>query len=374
MGAERRRSSSGRNVDLLPEGWYYKYEKLSIKFMNYDIMLSRLFCYDMCRRIREWDFLLYVCAFASGREKSVKIDRLIAIMNYLLCHGRTSAQRLAEVFEVSSRTIMRDMETLGQAGIPVQSTFGAEGGYEIIDTYIVDRKLMDNKDYAHIITALYALLSAYSDKGVKRTMEKVIPFYQNTDNPIRVDFSVAKEKRDINGHIGILENAIRQQRAVEFRYTNSENATKQVKAEPVRLEFKWYNWYLVAFSPKYRDYRMFKLIRMENVVILEEKNTVHHVQEDIVIQDERKVISVTLRGNAKIRSGCREYLNGEITKEYENGDFEFMFSVPENEVYWYGVVLSFGSNVTVLEPRSVIDRILATCDEVKEIYRKKIGG
>ena len=75
-------------------------------------------------------------------------------MNYLLRHGKTSAQKLAEEFEVSARTIVRDMETLGQAGIPIQSTQGADGGYSILDTYVIDKAIMNCQDYGHIMMAL----------------------------------------------------------------------------------------------------------------------------------------------------------------------------------------------------------------------------
>lgn len=356
----------------------------------------------------------------------MKIDRLIAIMNYLLRHGRTSAQKLAEEFEVSTRTIVRDMETLGQAGIPIQSTCGVDGGYSIMDTYVMDRKVISRKDHDHIITALSALLSAYADKSVEQTVDKLLPFYAHADAEevsrksgasaargqwrreipcptgkhvdaeevsrrsgasaargqgrreipgrrecaVQLDFSVAREDRGVNESIRILENAIRQRRIVTFRYTNNENVEKQMEVEPVRLEFKWYNWYLIAFHPGHQDYCMFKLVRMEEVAVLEKENTVNHEERDIVLRDERKVITVTLRGNAAIRSKCREYLNGEVTKEYQNGDFEFRFCVSEREVYWYGVILSFGNNVTILEPQSVIDRILATCDEVQRHYEK----
>ena len=313
----------------------------------------------------------------------MKIDRLVAIMNYLLRHGRTSAQKLSDEFEVSVRTIVRDMETLGQAGIPIQSTCGADGGYSIMDAYVMDRKTVSRNDYEHIAAALSALLSAYADKGVEQTMDKLLPLYPHVgaeetsrmggadDFPVLVDFSVANENREVNAAIKILESAIRQRRTVRFRYTNNENVVKQLEVEPVRLEFKWYNWYLVAFHPGHQDYCRFKLVRMEEITVLDKGHSVSHEERDIVLQDNRKGITVTLRGNAAIRSKCREYLNGEVTKEYPNGDFEFQFCVPEREVYWYGVLLSFGNNVTVLEPQSVIDRILATCDEVKRHYEKE---
>lgn len=78
---------------------------------------------------------------------NVKIDRLMAITNYLLCHGRTSAQKLSKDFEVPARTVMIDIDTLGQAGIPIQLTYGVDGGYEIIDTYVMDKQIINHQDY-----------------------------------------------------------------------------------------------------------------------------------------------------------------------------------------------------------------------------------
>ena len=304
----------------------------------------------------------------------MKIDRLVAIMNYLLRHGTTSAQKLAEEFEVSARTIVRDMETLGQAGIPIQSTQGADGGYSILDTYVIDKAIMNRQDYGHIMMALYALLSTYASKGVAHTMDKVFPFYDKTDIPVRLDFSVANEKQEINVYIAILERAIRQQKKVAFRYTNNENEVRQIEAEPVRLEFKWYNWYLTAFYAKHQDYCMFKLVRMEQLEVLEQENTINHAHREIVISDERNVVTVTLRGNAGIKSKCREYLNGEVREEYADGSFLYQFTAPENEFFWFGVVLSFGNNVTILEPQNVIDRIVAVCDATRKQYKEDDNG
>ena len=71
----------------------------------------------------------------------MKIDRLMGIVVYLLNHGRTSAQKLAEEFEVSSRTIMRDLESLDQAGIPIQSFYGAEGGYQLMEDFVLEKQV-----------------------------------------------------------------------------------------------------------------------------------------------------------------------------------------------------------------------------------------
>lgn len=84
----------------------------------------------------------------------MKTNRLYAITIYLLNHGRTSAAELAKYFEVSVRTIQRDIDSLGMAGIPVYAINGVNGGYEISDTFKMDNQLMSKDDFAYIITAL----------------------------------------------------------------------------------------------------------------------------------------------------------------------------------------------------------------------------
>ncbi|MFT4106981.1 MAG: WYL domain-containing protein [Lacrimispora sp.] len=300
----------------------------------------------------------------------MKIDRLMGIAIYLLNHGKTSAQRLAEEFEVSARTIMRDMDTLDQAGIPIQSSYGADGGYQIVDTYVMEKQLANNRDYAFIVTALKGFASAYTNKNLEKTLYKMNSLTDGQIPPISLDFSAAHENREVNNQIQLLEGAITQKKIVRFQYTNNENEVKPMQVEPASVIYKWFNWYLVGYYEKYQDYCMFKLVRMEHLEITEKRNRIEHCAENIFIRERssQKVIEIKLRGKARVKSKCKEYLNGHIIKEFENGDFEFCFSVPEKETYWYGVLLSLGSEIRVIGPQSVIDRILATCNDLFKEY------
>ncbi len=122
----------------------------------------------------------------------MKIDRLLAITIYLLNHQKTSASTLAEKFEVSIRTIQRDMESIFLAGIPVVSTFGADGGYEIIDTFKMNTQPALGNDYVQIITALQGYVSAFDDKKINDTLEKIQSISTNQNSNVMLDFSVEK--------------------------------------------------------------------------------------------------------------------------------------------------------------------------------------
>ena len=103
----------------------------------------------------------------------MKLDRLLGITIYLLNHEKTSASTLAKRFEVSVRTIQRDIEALCMAGIPVAASMGADGGYEILDTFCMERQTAEQMDYQHIVAALQGLLSAYEEETAEDTLEKM---------------------------------------------------------------------------------------------------------------------------------------------------------------------------------------------------------
>lgn len=303
----------------------------------------------------------------------MKIDRLLGITIYLLNHKRTSAKKLAEHFEVSSRTIVRDINTLCQAGIPVVAIYGSDGGYEITETFKMERQISGQTDYFYIITALQGLASAYKNKELNATLDKIQSLYPSKQTNILLDFGVVHENRDTNEFLNILNQAIQQKRSVEFIYSNSDNENKDFEVEPVATMYKWYNWYLLAYYPKHEDYCFFKLVRMNNLKITKKEiNRIHNIDEAKKrieeFESKRKIISIKLFCKASIKSKCMEYLNGKIIEECENGDFIYQLTVPENEHFWFAVILSFGDNVKVIEPSEVIGKIKKTCEKILDQY------
>lgn len=299
----------------------------------------------------------------------MKIDRLISIIVYLLNHGRTSAQKLAEEFEVSSRTIMRDLESLNQAGIPIQSFCGVEGGYQIMDSFVLEKQVATSDEYDWIVTALKGMASAYANKSLKQALAKVQSISRTKITAVSMDLGAASEDDRTNEQLTLLEDAIREKCMVRFSYTNSHDEVKDIQVEPVCLQYKWYNWYLIGYYEKYQDYCIFKLVRMDNLQTTDIKFTKAHQLSDFKTKDGRDdIVHIKLYGNAVIKTKCREYLNGRITREFENGDFEFSFSVPEHETFWYGVVLSFGNKARIIEPQEIKERIIKTCKEIQMEY------
>lgn len=170
-------------------------------------------------------------ALEQGKGKEMKIERLYAITIYLLNHGRTSAKELSRHFEVSLRTIQRDMDSLCLAGIPVVSVAGAAGGYEISGGFKLNQEYATPEDYSNILTALKGLVSATGDPKAKHTLEKITYAARAEEQGIILDFSVLREGDQ--AALQLLQSAVAERRTVEFTYTNNDNETRTHSVEPV---------------------------------------------------------------------------------------------------------------------------------------------
>lgn len=241
-----------------------------------------------------------------------------------------------------------------------------------MDSFVLEKQAATSHEYDWIVTALEGMATAYTSKGLKQALEKVQSISHTRDTAVSVDLSVASEDHKINEQLRLLENAIEEKCAVRFSYTNSHDEVKDIQVEPVCLQYKWYNWYLLGYYEKYQDYCMFKLVRMDNLQATEIKFTKSHHLSDIKMKDSNQdIVHVRLYGKAVIKAKCREYLNGQITQEFENGDFEFSFSAPKHETFWYGVILSFGNKARIIEPQEIKDRIIKTCREIQMEYEEQ---
>lgn len=303
----------------------------------------------------------------------MKTDRLYAITVYLLNHGKTSATELSRNFEVSVRTIQRDIDSLCQAGIPVIATAGAAGGYEISDSFMLDKQLTTSDDYSYILTALQGLVSAISDPKAKSILEKVSYMSNTNTNGIILDFSVLREGDD--SAFQILQSAVLKKLAVSFTYTNNNNETHTHNVEPIAVIYKWYAWYLLAYSKVKNEYRIYKLIRMRNIKITDNPFTKEHEPAELILQkvdatDSRKYISILVKCKETIKARVMEYLNGVVIKEYSNGEYLMELTVVENEQFWFGSLLSFGDNVEILEPIEIRDRLVDAAKKILSLYQK----
>lgn len=305
----------------------------------------------------------------------MKIDRLMGITMYLLNRNVVSAKELAERFEVSVRTIVRDIESLSMAGIPISSSTGASGGYEILDTFKLNKQITTMEDYLFIITALKGMCSAYDSEKINTTLEKLLTagHYKDEEQRIFIDFGVVREGRNIPGFVREIEEAIQNKRIIEFDYADSAGQKSHRTVEPLALNYRWYAWYLLAYCTNKNDYRIFKLNRLTDLTVTDRQINCEHGNVPELLEkqwrdDTRRYIPMKLLCKAEVRVAIMEYMRGKIIEERENGDFVIATYGIENERMWLSLLLGFGDSIEVLEPQEVIDMLKEKALQIQNLY------
>ncbi|HBF39638.1 MAG TPA: YafY family transcriptional regulator [Firmicutes bacterium] len=308
----------------------------------------------------------------------MKIDRLLGIVMYLLNREIVSARVLAERFEVSPRTIQRDIEALNEAGIPVTSVQGSAGGYGIMDSFKLDRQIMNTDDYLFILTALKGLCTAYENRQLETTLEKLLaiaPLRQEQARScsIRFDFDILREGANTGQYLALLDTVIHQKRAVVFEYTDAMNHSSQRCVEPITVLCKWYSWYLLGFCREKRDYRLFRLSRIRKLTATESVFSVEHREpEELlaeqVLRDKRTFLNIKMLCQPEDRVAVEEYFPSAQISQLSSGELLFECSLPENERGWFGILMSYGSRIKVLEPEELRKMLTQKAQEIVDNY------
>ena len=305
------------------------------------------------------------------KRARMKSDRLYGITLHLLNHGKTSAAYLAKKFEVSVRTIQRDMDALCMAGVPVVSETGAAGGYYLAEKFRMDAQTATQEDYSHMLTALKGYSTALKNPQVAALMEKVGALTQADDSGIVLDFSVLREVDD--RLMQTLKTAISRKQAVRFGYTNAENISREHTVEPVAVVYQWYAWYLLAYSRERQDYRLYKLVRMTGAEVTEQEFTRTHAPAETIMRENRErapqpVTEIRVRCRPAARAKAIEYLNGTVTAEYPDGGCDMTLRVIESEHLWFGTLLALGDGAEVIAPEHIRRRLIQAAEEIVRLY------
>lgn len=300
----------------------------------------------------------------------IKIDRLIGIITLLLQNDKITAPYLAEKFEVSRRTISRDIDDLCKAGIPVATTQGYDGGISITQGYKIDKTLFTADELQAIFTGLRGLDSVSKTQHSKSLADKLNvgnnSVFCSTDN-IVIDLS-SHYKNSLTHKIEMIKSAINNQTIITFRYYYTKGE-EQRSIEPYFLVFKWSDWYIFGYCTKKKDFRLFKLNRLWDLYCTTqyyEKRDIPQskINFDHYFSDEIQLVA-TFDQSVKYRL-IEEY-GVECFTDTEDGRLLFNkgFTNHENLLSW---VLSFGSNVEVIEPQELRLQIKKQAENILKKY------
>jgi len=308
----------------------------------------------------------------------MKVDRLVSIIMILLDKKRIGAQELADMFEVSPRTIYRDIDTINMAGIPVHSTSGVGGGFEIMQKYKIDTKVFSTADLSAILMGLSSLSNMIRGDELVNAFAKVrsfIPAERAKDielkvNQIYIDLSPWMGNKNIQPYLEIIKTALKESKLLSFEYADRYGNTTSRTAEPYQLVLKSSHWYWQGYCYKRNDFRLFKLSRTSNLQIQEEFFTPRDYQKP---QLDFTDILATMQTKIKIRihKSVMDRVLDFCTYEHflPDGDEHYIVSFPfiENE-YYYNILFSFGDKCECLEPLNIRTEMKHRIHDIAAIY------
>ena len=272
----------------------------------------------------------------------MKGNRLFEIIYILLDKKNVTAKELAEHFEVSQRTIYRDIEDLSQSGVPIYMTKGKGGGISLLSDFILNKAILSQKEKKEILAAMQGL-NAVNKSEFNGVLSKLSSFLGgDNENWIEVDFSNWDKNNTLGEKFTTIKNSIINKNLISFEYFNSNGKLLERIVEPLKLVFKGQGWYLYAYCREREDNRFFKLTRMSNInIILENFNRT--VPNKIFSEEDtgyyNELIHLKLRIDKKL--AFRIYDEFHNYSLDDNGDFIVNLDFPSGD-WLFGYLMSFG--------------------------------
>ena len=300
----------------------------------------------------------------------MKIDRLIGILSVLLQKDKVTTPELAERFEVSRRTINRDIEDLCKAGIPIRTSQGTGGGISIMDGYRMDRTILTSKDMQMILAGLRSLDSVSGSSYYGQLMEKIragsSSFISGRDS-ILIDLS-SWYRESLTPKIETIQDAIGDRHLVRFQYFSPSGDSERT-VEPYYLVFHWSSWYLWGWCRDRKAFRLFKLNRMDSVQKTEEIFECREAPMPDLSNE--KIFPGKIRVKALFEADQKWRLVEDFGPEcfVERDDGRLLFTTEhtdlESLVTW---LMTFGDKAEVLEPREAREAVSQMAKKMVILY------
>ena len=277
----------------------------------------------------------------------MKDNRLFRILYYILEKGKVTANELADKFEVSVRTIYRDIDSISSVGVPIFTTQGKGGGIKIDNEFILNKSLFDTNEKEQIIAALQGLEKTNEAYKSELITKLSALFKIKNSNWIEIDFTSWGSNNTYQDLFNALKTTIINKNIISFSYNSSKGEKINRKVKPIRLLFKEQDWYLYGFCLLRNDFRYFKLSRMKDLEVL--ATNYEDNFENAVLKKELKyenIVNIKLKFDKSVAFRVYDEFN-EAIEEDEKGNLYVEIKIPNNyELYNY--IFSFGANVEII--------------------------
>lgn len=297
----------------------------------------------------------------------MQINRLFEIIYILLEHQCITAKELANRFEVSVRTIYRDIDILSAAGIPIYMTRGKGGGISLLSNFILNKTVLTESEKTEILSALHAVQAVDSTQSQAVIQRLSNLFGASQTDWLEIDFSSWGDDKEESNTFQTLKTAILNKRVVRFLYHNANGKQSNRMAEPLKLCFKGQSWYLYAFCLHKCDYRFFKLRRIKDLNISEQE--VQHCSPERVFTEKDRVnlntVTLTLKLSGEV--AYRVYDEFDYVQILDDGSFMVTCTLPwGNWLYYY--IATFGEHCEVIEPQEIRSQMKDKLQKMLKFY------
>ncbi len=288
----------------------------------------------------------------------MQINRLFEIVYILLDKKTVTSKELAELFEVSSRTIYRDIETLSSAGIPIYMSKGKGGGISLLPGFVLNKAVITDEEKDDILSSLKAVNAVNLSKTHTALKKLSSLFGESNTDWIEVDFSTWSNEHNETETFNVIKSAILDRRGISFSYASSKGQQISREVEPLKLCFKNSAWYLYGYCKSRCDFRFFKLRRIKELCVskqnFQRKSPNQIFSKENLFKDE----FVKLKLKLSEQLAYRVYDEFDSYEQQEDGSFIAEINIPKGEWIVY-FIASFGSQCEVLEPESVRNDVIA---------------
>lgn len=315
----------------------------------------------------------------------MKIDRLLGILNVLANTDRTTVQELAERFEVSKRTIFRDLDTLNQSGVPIVTYSGIGGGVAVIEGYKLKSNILSKNDIKNVFTALNGLMSVDESTDLTNLIAKLIPEETSTvfsESDYVIDLSSWFQDSIIQEKVSLLHKAIKNHNCIYLEYISKRSRSSRV-IQPHKLVFKQSYWYLYAFCEDSQKFRLFKVNRIVDFKIMDASFNCKAVEKIdfrkdfgsglFSSQDQASLFEIILEYDAANEFFLTDRIDAKffhrIGSEEEKGQIIFYVS---NLGWAANLVFSLQDKVKVIAPPELKEAIKTIIKRIHELYKDDI--
>jgi predicted DNA-binding transcriptional regulator YafY len=307
----------------------------------------------------------------------MKNERLLAMTDYLLHCGRKTAEELASHFEVSARTIYRDIDSLCTAGVPIVAEAGTGGGYEIEEGYRIDRSFLSAEEIADLRSLLEGLAEAVKDRHLQRSLGKISSLgprgtelardRSGLPPPLIATLSPWGAAGGDPTMVCELRRAIAERRVVSFGYVDGESRETVRSAEPFSIVMGGAVWYLHAWCRLRKSFRLFKIARMSRLRVECERFDPYArvpVPSPFAFSDSTEIpVSIVISVEARIKNAVEESFPGAGTGPDQDGRWTYRFRWPRGN-YLLHSLLYFGPGLRVVEPADLREELARAASEI----------